>query len=276
MLEELTGQAREAACRPGFTFEDYGHLFVGLGPERVARMFDRVMLDILESTAERNPPYFDQTHLVSEGDFNLTLKLVGRREEVSGQLVANEFDMLVVNLTEAVVTIPVYHTGISPSAPDERPGHLNEPEYATVEPYGWRLFSAYSEIADLVCADREAPFFVVHSDARGAATWVFDRSTGEPLALTDNHLQSSRVRLAARVMGELEGGPEIVATLERVARSGYAHFVRWEAAESVYKLNPARGTELLREHLADDPHHLIRKAARATLHNIEAHAGLEE
>ena len=276
MLEDIAELAREAARRPGFTFEHYGRLFSGLERERVARMFDRMMEEILESSEERNPPYFDQAHLVSEGDFNLTLKLVGRREEVSEQLTASEFDMLAVNLTDEPVTIPVYRTSIDLGAPDERPGPLEGPELVAVGPYGWRKFAAYAEVADLACADREAPFFVVHSGAFGATTWVFDRSTGEAVSLTDNYLHTSRVRLAARVMGELGDEPEVVTTLERLARSGYAHFVRWEAAESVYKISPARGAHLLSKYLTADAHPLIRKAARATLRNIEAHAGQQE
>ena len=90
--------------------------------------------------------------------------------------------------------------------------------------------------------------------------------------MTDNHLQSSRVRLAARIMGELQGDPEVVETLDRLARSDYMHFVRWEAAESVYKIDPPRGTALLRDRLVNDAHPAIRKAARATLDNIDAAA----
>jgi hypothetical protein len=71
-------------------------------------------------------------------------------------------------------------------------------------------------------------------------------------------------------MGELRGGPEVVDTLESLARSDYMHFVRWEAAESVYRIDPSRGAALLRDHLVNDAHPSVRKAARATLRNINA------
>jgi hypothetical protein len=268
MLEHIASLARDMAHRPGFTFEQYGQLFAGQDRASIARLFEGVLREILESSAERDPPYYDQVHLVSEGDFNLTLKVVGRRAEILDHLTASEFDMLAVNLTDEPVTLPVYRATIKLDAMHERPGALAGPEQINIGPYGCHKFSAYAEIADLAAADREAPFFIVHSAARGTTTWVFNRSTGEPLGLTDNHLQSSRVRIAARVMGEL-GGPGVVETLERLARSDYMHFVRWEAAEGVYKLDPARGEALLRDYAAAEAHPSIRKAARATLRNID-------
>lgn len=268
MLDEIVRAARQLARSPGFTFEHYGQLFSGLERESVLRLFNQMLREILESAADRDPPYLDQVHLVSEGDFNLTLKIAGRPGERGDHLTASEFDLLVVNLSDEPVSIPVYRTTLDVDAMHQRPGPVLGPERCIVEPRGCRAFAAYAEIADLACAERETPLLVVHSLARGTMTWVFNRETGEPLGLTDNHLQSSRVRMAARAMGELRGGPDVIDSLEQLARSEYMHFVRWEAAEAVYRLDPARGTALLRDHLAHDAHPSIRKAARATLDNI--------
>ncbi|HYP26775.1 MAG TPA: HEAT repeat domain-containing protein [Blastocatellia bacterium] len=273
MLDKMASLARDMARQPGFAFEDYGRLFSGLDRANVARMFEQILREILEATADREQPYDDQAHLVSDGDFNLTLRIVGRPAEILDHITASEFDMLAVNLTGDPVALPVYRTTIDAGSAHERPGPLIGPERVTVGPYGWRKFSAYAETADLAGADREAPFLVLHSRARGTTTWVFSRSTRAPVGMTDNYLQSSRVRIAARVMGELKGGAEVVDTLEGLARSEYMHFVRWEAAESVYKIDPSRGAALLRGHLVNDAHPSIRKAARATLENIDAASG---
>jgi len=268
MLERMVRAARQIAQAPDFTFAHYGQLFAWLQREDVLVLFEQILHEIRDSAAASHSPYLDQVHLASEGDFNLTLKIAGRAGERGDHLTASEFDLLVVNLSEDPVSLPVYRTTVDVSALHRRPGPLLGPERLTLEPRGCRTFAAYAEIADLAGADREVPLLVVHSLARGATTWVFSRASGESLQTTDNHLQSSRMRMAARAMGELHGGPDVIDTLEQLARSDYLHFVRWEAAEAVYRLDPARGAALLRDHLAHDAHPSICKAARATLDNM--------
>jgi hypothetical protein len=270
MLDEIVNAARAMGESPGFTFERYAELFSGLRREDVVASFNRMLQEILDSGDTRGAPYYDQLHLASEGEFNLTLTIAGRLGERPSHITASEFDLLVVNLGDEPVAVPVYQTTLDKDALEKRPGPLLGPEQVPLEPRGCRVFMAYTEIADLAGADREAPLLVVHSTARGSITWVFDRESAEPIGLTDNNLQTSRVRMAARVMGELRGSPEVISTLEQLASSRYGHFVRWEAAEAVFKLDPARGSALLRDSLAQDEHPSIRKAARATLDNIAA------
>lgn len=157
MLDELVSAARRMARSPGFTFEQYGHLFSGLQRESVLRLLNQILQEILESAEDRAPPYFDQVHLVSEGDFNLTLQIAGRTEERGAHLTASELDLLVINLSEEPVSFPVYRTTLDVHAMHQRPGPLLGPEGLSVEPRGCRMFAAYAESADLASADRETP-----------------------------------------------------------------------------------------------------------------------
>ena len=129
------------------------------------------------------------------------------------------------------------------------------------------MFHAYRDIVDLDEAEQKAPCLVIHSLPRGSVTWVYDRESLEPLSLTDNDLQKSRIQLAVRVMGDT-GTEEYVDTLEALAVSDFDHFVRWEAAESVYKLSEQRGVDLLKQHLVNDPNASLAKSARETLVNL--------
>ncbi|PSJ40504.1 HEAT repeat domain-containing protein [Allosphingosinicella deserti] len=271
MLNSIALQARAIASRPDFTFGDYAELFADLDATVVSEMFGTFLRDILAAPADGEQIYHDELHLASEGDFNLTLKLTGRGRTT--ELTASEFDMLAINIGDRSVTHDLYRTDIAPEALHRRPAGLAAPEPVAISPYGIGNYRAYTEIADLSGADREVPLLVVHSRARGETTWVFDRRTGAPIGLTDNHLQSSRLRIAARIMGALPGDGSTADVLERLARSDQTHFVRWEAAESIWKIDPVRGTALLRDHLAQDPHPAIREAARKTLANIAAAAG---
>src|SRR5687767_5844993 len=109
MLGSLIQRARRIALKPDFEFEDYAQLFAGLDRAAVAGMFEEILRAILEAPEGRDQPYDDQVHLVSEGDFNLTLNLVGPGP-APDHVTASEFDMLAINLGDSPVTLPVYRT----------------------------------------------------------------------------------------------------------------------------------------------------------------------
>lgn len=241
---------------PGATFADLVSLFDDFDRARAARLLNELLAEILDAP-EHEQPYYEHIHIRRDGDCNLQLRVTGKLEP-RGPLCLSEFDMLAVNLGDAEVSVPCYRA-------DGR--NLHGPETVTLEPYRPMLFLAYRDIVELDAASAEAPFLVLHSLPRGTVTRVFDRDTLEPLHLTDNHLQSSRVQIAAKVLGAI-GSEADAARLELLARSDYLHFVRWEAAESTYALDAERGERLLREHLLHDPHPSIRKAAAATLDNL--------
>jgi HEAT repeats len=266
VLEAIAARVQQIAKTPGCSFEDFSGAFVGWERSTVTLLFNQILEEILEAP-DGGQRYFDQIHLYAGGDFNLTLVQVGRPLELGAQLCASEFDMLVVNLLDDPVSIPVYRADLHIEEIHKRPNRLRPAEQVEIEPYRCHTFKAYAEIADLAAGSREAPFLVAHSRARGTMTWVFDRESLEPVQLTANYLQSSRLQIAVHVIGEM-GGPEDIENLERLACSDYTHFVRWEAAESVYKLDSSRGTGLLKDRLATDTHPSIREAARLTLDKI--------
>lgn len=267
VLQEIAERAQGVLARAGHTFADFAEAFAGMDRERAARLVNETLGEVLNAPAG-DRRYTDELRLFGSGDFTLTLRVVGG-EDVPGVLCASEFDLLVVNLGPDAVDVPLYRAAVDPADTQRRPDALRSAGTARLEPYVPRVFSAYADVAVLGAASAEAPVLVVHSRARGTVTWVFDRATGRPLNLTANHLTSSRVQVAARVLGAI-GTPEHAPRLEELAASDYLHFVRWEAAEAVYRLDPARAERLLEERLAHDPHPAVRGSARRTLENIHA------
>lgn len=264
----LSDQASRLMQETDFRFSDFSRLFDGFGHEQACELFNDILSEILNQALKNGKPaYSDQIHLASSGDFNLTLNIVGQKKEAEPVICANEFDMLLVSLLPQAFTIPCFSSDISPGQLYERPGALKKQPPVLVEPFKPVLCHAYRTLLDLDKAEREAPCLVIHSRPRGAVTWVFDEETLDPLTLTDNDLQKSRIQLAIRVIGEM-GGKEYAGTLDDLARSDFDHFVRWEAAESVYKLDEERGIRLLQEYLVKDPSAAIAQAARQTLENL--------
>ena len=268
--EQLTSQAFRLMEQSEFQFSDFCSLFSHFNHEDAGRFFNSILSEILEQkTVNKKPAYSEQIHLSSEGDFNLSLKIVGvGQQEQDSTLCANDFELIVVSLAKKSLSVPVYRTGINPESVYDRPEPLFPATRVTMEPCRPYLFEAFTEIADLDFAERNEPVLIIHSKPRAPVTWVFDRSTGEPLSLTDNDLQRSRIQLAVRVIGET-GKQEHTEVLSELARSDYNHTVRWEAAESLYKLNEELGLSLLQDHLVHDNCEDLTKAARQTLANLE-------
>ena len=120
-----------------FRFADFCSLFLDFNHEQASLLFNNILNDILKQ-AELNgkPAYSEQTHLTAEGDFHLSLKLVGEGDETQEQsLCASDFDMILVNLADQPFSLPVYRTGISLKSPDKRPDALALPYWMDVEPY---------------------------------------------------------------------------------------------------------------------------------------------
>jgi hypothetical protein len=256
LLDTVAAAAARTLREPQATFADLARLFDAFDPAAARRLLNELLTEIL-TAPEDEQPYYEHIHLRRDGDVNLQLRVTGLAEP-RGPLCLSEFDMLVVNLGTTAVSAPHYLL-------DE--GRLVRGA-VTLEPCRARVFTAYHDMVELDAASAEAPFLVLHSLSRGTTTWVFDRESLAPVHRTDNHLQSSRVQIAAKVLGSLGSSAE-AERLELLARSDYLHFVRWEAAESVYAIDPERGERLLREHLRHDPHPSIRRAAAATLANLE-------
>lgn len=268
-VEQLENGASELMQEKGFQFSDFCTLFSGFNHGEACQLFNNILSDILEQ-AEKNgkPAYSEQTHLVAEGDFHLSLKMSGEGDrQRDTTLCVSDFDMILINLSSQTVSLPLYRTAIDPACPEKRPNPLQQPCSMDIVPYHPYLFEAFSDTADIDFASMIAPVLVVHSKPRAPVTWVFDRTTLDPLYLTDNDLQRSRIQLAIRVIGDT-GSVRQIATLKQLASSDINHVIRWEAAESVYKLDEQEGIELLQHQLTHDAHPSIAKAARQTLHNL--------
>lgn len=268
--EQLTSQASWLMDQNEFQFSDFCSLFSHFNHENAGQFFNSILTEILsQKTINRKPAYSEQIHLSSEGDFNLSLKITGEGlQDQDTTLCANDFELIVVSLAKKALSVPVYRTSINPESVYDRPEPLLPAFQLTMEPCHPYLFEAFTEIADLDLAERNEPVLIIHSKPRAPVTWVFDRSTGEPLNLTDNDLQRSRIQLAVRVIGET-GKPEHTEVLSELARSDYNHVVRWEAAESLYNLNEKLGLSLLQDHLVNDRCQELAKAAQQTLENLE-------
>ncbi|MEA2489380.1 MAG: hypothetical protein QOH21_1172 [Acidobacteriota bacterium] len=256
LLDTLAAAATRTLREPDATFADLARLFEAFDHAAARRLLNELLAEIL-AAPEHEQPYYEHIHLRRDGDVNLQLRVTGLASP-RGPLCLSEFDMLVVNLGTAAVSAPRYRL---------EEGRLMR-DVVMLEPWRAQVFTAYRDMVELDAASAEAPFLVIHSLSRGTTTWVFDRDSLAPVHRTDNHLQSSRVQIAAKVLGSLGSGAE-AERLEILARSDYLHFVRWEAAESVYAIDADRGERLLREHLLHDPHPSIRRAAAATLANLD-------
>lgn len=269
-VEQLTSQASRLMEQNEFQFSDFCSLFTDFSGEDASHLFNSILTEILsQKTINRKPSYSEQIHLSSEDDFNLSLKISGEGwQEEDSTLCASDFELIVVSLAKETLSVPVYRTDINPESIYDRPASLSPAIHLTMEPYRPYLFEAFTEVIDLDYAERNEPVLIVHSKSRAPVTWVFDRNSGEPLNLTDNNLQRSRIQLAVRVIGET-GQPEHAGVLSKLARSDYNHAVRWEAAESLYKLNEKLGLSLLQDHLVHDHCQDLAKAARQTLENLE-------
>ena len=268
MLDQLVKQAEELIGKDDFVFSDFLGMFSGFNKTKACELLNGILGSILEQAVENGKPaYSDQVHLAALGDFNLTLNTIGGCAFTGETLCASEFDMILVNIGEQAVSVPIYYLQLDMNDLFKRPPSLNKPRLAVLEPHQSALFHAYHQIADIDSAVSEAPCLIIHSLRRGSVTWVYDRETPNPLRLTDNDLQKSRTNLAVRVMGET-GTAEYADTLEALVCSDFDHFVRWEAAESVYKLDEQRGIELLRNVQVHDPNSSLARSARQTLANL--------
>ena len=269
-VEQLTSKASRLMEQNEFQFSDFCSLFNHFNHEDAGRFFNSILSEILaQKTINKKSAYSEQIHLSREGDFHLSLKIVGEgRQEHDSTLCANDFELIVVSLAKKNLSVPVYRTNINPESIYDRPEPMLPATRLTMEPCRPYLFEAFTEVADLDFAERNEPVLIIHSKPRAPVTWVFNRSTGEPLSLTDNDLQRSRIQLAVRVIGET-GNQKHTQVLSDLARSDYNHVVRWEAAESLYKLNEKLGLSLLQNHLIYDPCDDLAEAARQTLENLE-------
>lgn len=266
LVEALVRRARELQRRPDHRFRDFEALCRALTPEDT--------LNLVTFMAERAAGVVNGeglteafVYLWRDGALNIQVKVVGR-DAPTDELTANEFDLVLMNISSRAVEVPRFRAGVDASDLTRRPGAIVPDTPLRLAPHAPVFVPAYGDILDFRSATAPATVLVFHSAARGAVTWVYDRATGQPRHLTSTNLQGSRMQLAARLLGAT-GSRQDAGTLEALALSDEAAFIRWEAAEALYRVDPEAGLALLRDRLATDADRDIRKAARATLSRLQ-------
>lgn len=265
ILEKIIGRAKALQARPEHRFADFEVLCRMLSGEDTARLI-AVMAECAATISRPEGLTEAFVYLWREGGLNIQVKMI-KPEAPTSELNANELDLVLMNLSQHTVEVPVYRTGIDPSELTRRPNSLVAEEALQLRSHEPVLVEAYREILDFKAVSGAATLLIFHSPARGPLTWVFDRKSGAPKHLTSTNLQDSRLQLAALLLGAM-GSKQDIPALERIVLSEKPAFVRWEAAQALYRLDAEAGQACLRDSLSHDADRALAKAASATLSRL--------
>jgi hypothetical protein len=210
----------------------------------------------------------DHIYVYRHPEFNLLLRFMGGDEPSS--LYCNEFDAFIINPGEHKVEIPSYTCRLDRENVYKGPKGLVEGDRVTIPSGGIYFLQAYSAILDFSRATPADNFLLVaHSEKRGWITWIYDRRSLAPIAPICTDLTASRMQLYVRFLGELKA-LEAVQSLETLAKSAFAGFVRWEAVDALRKIAPERCMSLLKHLATHDIDPDIKQAASKSI-SINAH-----
>ena len=269
VLEDIIESAVAISRSPDHQFADFIDVFTKLGSVETTQLAT-MMVERAATVANADGLDEDYVYLYRDGDINIQVKVIAP-EPPRHELCANEFDLILMNISPNDVDVPVYRTSIDSADLTRRPPALTRSTPLTLASHKPVIVPAYGDILDLQSVATPAVLLIFHSAARAATTWVFDRTTGDPISLTSTNLQASRIQIAARLLGAM-GSAQDIPTLTALATSGEISFIRWEAAEALYQLDPAAGIAVLRDTLVRDGDRSIRKAAMATLAQLDTGA----
>ncbi|WP_433962007.1 HEAT repeat domain-containing protein [Klebsiella michiganensis] len=190
----------------------------------------------------------DHVYLDRQHNFNLLMRLVGNKPSVT--LSANEFDIIIINPMSSPVSIPIYQSPLADGI-YQQPSALIKLEDIILIPGKVYSFEAYKYILDFdAMAAQDAFVLIAHSEPKGWLSWVYDRNSLEPVESICTSLQASRIQMYVRLLGAMKA-TQAVPALEKLAKSTYANFVRWEAIESLSLIDPQHTLKLL-EYLAEN------------------------
>ena len=274
-LDILVAKAEQIMAKVGYQFSQFTQLTDLVDQLTVSQLLHCVAEDIAQETSAEKKPFLDQNYLYSNRDFNLSLVFCNGLGEPSDnkEVCANEFDLLLINLSRQSIDIPVLETKVELNHIYDAPVAARYLPVVTLDAYQSHLFNAFDSVPLLDGIRQQACLLTVHSSSRGPLTWTYDRSTLKPTRLIATSVADSRSQLAASLIGELGATQENIECLEGVAISDrYAPFVRWEAFSSLCKLNEERGKVLLKSSLAYDSDPYIRQLADKTLTALSAQA----
>jgi len=204
----------------------------------------------------------DHVYLNRQHNFHLLMRLVGNKS--TSTLSANEFDTFVINPMSVPLSIPLYYSPID-NEKFKTPATLRKQENIQLRPGKIYCFEAYKYILDFdVAAPQNAFVLIAHSEPRDWLSWVYDRTTLEPIESICTNLQASRIQMYIRLLGAMKATAAI-PTLNLLAKSRYANFIRWEAVESLAKIAPEHTLSLLTYLVRNDPDDRIIQAAEQSL-----------
>ncbi|KEQ19713.1 HEAT repeat domain-containing protein [Endozoicomonas numazuensis] len=272
-LEELVTRVQQKKCL-SFS-ERYIPIFQKFNATKSSQLLNSLLLKYLKLSENDDL----KTTLVNGDlalarigdDFHMTIKQAGMgansdlRDE-NDPLRSCEFDILIINLSQKAFSSPYYTTDISKNRDWKKPSDLKRMGDFYFEPWKPFYFKAYEDLVDLDAPNGDQsypPCLIIRSESKGDIGWLFDRNTGKTKSQIANHLNSSRIQLAARVIG-MTGDESHTECLVRLARESPDHHTRWEAIQQIYHLNPDKGKGALYLALQDEHPH-IRKAAQTTL-----------
>ncbi len=204
----------------------------------------------------------DHVYLSRQHNFHLLMRLIGRSPSTT--LYANEFDILVINPMNTPVSIPLYQCQVCEDL-SQRPSALIRLEDTILMPGKVYGFEAYKYILDFDTeAAQDAFILIAHSEPKGWLSWVYDKNSLEPIESICTSLQASRIQMYVRMLGAMNA-TQAVPVLEKLAKSTYANFVRWEAVESLSLIDPQSTLELLDYLVKNDSDAQIIEAAEQSL-----------
>lgn len=256
-LPTLKNAITHVMDRKDADFFDLTPLMNDLRRENIIELLNDV-LERREITSKYELLSEDHIYLHRQKNFHLLMRFIGK--SARNTLYANEFDVFVLNPTTDVIAVPLYECQSNPDNMDQ-PKKLRRLDDIKLEPNKAYCFEAYKYILDFECdAQKDAFVLIAHSEPKGWLTWLYDRESLAPIDNICTSLQASRIQLYVRLLGAMKS-EQSVPTLEKLATSNYAHFVRWEAVESLSRINPSRCLTVLRQLASNDADHVIQKIA---------------
>lgn len=249
----------------GYSFEQLHALLSRITQDDVVSMLNdlmerKVILNEFEVFSE------DHVYIARRRDFHLLLRFV--HPSNPNRLYCNEYDAFVLNPGHHTISFAQYKVQLDREQMFEEPPPLQRIDDFVLSPGECRLIRAFDTILDFSnptgAGAAHAFVLIAHSEPRDILTWVFDRASGAPVEAICTDLTASRAQLYVRLLGAMKA-QRAVPTLRHIATSGYTHFVRWEAIESLAQINGEACIETLKYLAENDLDHRIRHTARLSL-----------
>ena len=132
--------------------------------------------------------------------------------------------------------------------------------------------SSFGDVFDYnVKSDKCEKFFsikVTYIKERIPLRWRFDADSMRSVRAVATDSESHRYIFAMNIF-EKFNYTEGIEVIINIFQSSPDHFVRWEAAKTILKLDTSLGIDLLKTAASNDSHPHVRTAAKKTLKNLK-------